>query len=208
VRKVFEFAGYAAAVILVAFGIAALVLGIVGRNEVQDNLAREQIEGTPDMTPEGIKEGAQAAGIAVEDLPTCSVAGELVDTGSEAKCFADYMRVHALEATGGKVYAEMGRYLTPDGQETNDPADAAKQDGQPVSNPTREVWVTETALSTALYMGFFAETVSDFGIVVAIALIIAGIGFGILAFAALRWLPGREAKRAAAQPEPPSEPAV
>jgi uncharacterized membrane protein YidH (DUF202 family) len=208
VRKVFEFAGYAAAVILVAFGIAALVLGIVGRNEVQDNLAREQIEGTPDMTPEGIKEGAEAAGIPTEHLPTCSVAGELVDTGSEAKCFADYMRVHALEATGGKVYAEMGRYLTPDGQETNDPAEAAKQDGQPVSNPTRELWVTETALSTALYMGFFAETVSDFGIVVAIALIIAGIGFGILAFAALRWLPGRESKRAAAQPEPPSEPAV
>jgi hypothetical protein len=29
------------------------------------------------------------------------VAGESVDTGSEAKCFADYMRIHALESTGG-----------------------------------------------------------------------------------------------------------
>ena len=197
-RKALEFGGYAAAVILVGFGIASLVVSIVGRSEVQDNLAREQIEGTPDMTPEGIQESVQAAGIEVSDLPTCSVAGELVDTGSEAKCFADYMRVHALEATGGRVYAEMGRYLTESGEETNDPAEAAKQDGQPVPNQARDIWVTETALSTALYMGFFGETVSMFGILVAIALIIAGIGFGILAYATLRWLPAQEAKRAAA----------
>src|SRR5262245_32627740 len=149
------------------------------------------------MTPEGIQESAQAAGIDVSDLPTCSVAGELVDTGSEAKCFADYMRVHALEATGGRVYAGMGRYLTEGGEETNDPAEAAKQDGQPVPNQARDIWVTETALSTALYMGFFGEAVSMFGILVAIALIIAGIGFAILAYATLRWLPGREARRAA-----------
>ncbi len=197
-RKVLEFGGYAAAVILVGFGIASLVVSIVGRSEVQDNLAREQIEGTPDMTPEGIQEGAEAAGIDVSDLPTCSVAGELVDTGKEAKCFADYMRVHALEATGGRVYAEMGRYLTEGGEETNDPAEAAKQDGQPVSNQARDIWVTETALATALYMGFFAESVSMFGILVAIALIIAGVGFAILSFAALRWLPAREAKHPAA----------
>jgi uncharacterized membrane protein YidH (DUF202 family) len=198
VRKLFEFGGYAAALILIVFGIAALVLGVVGRNEVQDNLAREQIEGTPDMTPEGIQEGAQAAGLEESDLPDCSVAGELVDTGEEAKCFADYMRVHALEATGGKVYAEMGRYLTEDGEETNDPAEAAQENGTPVSNQARDIWVTETSLATALYMGFFAETVSTFSIVVAIALIIAGIGFAVLAFAALRWLPAQEARQSAA----------
>jgi hypothetical protein len=191
-RKVLEFGGYAAALILVVFGVVALVLGFVGRNEVRDNLAREKIVGTPDMTPDGIKEGAQAAGVSSSDLPSCSVAGELVDTGSEAKCFGDYMRIHALEATGGKVYAEMGRYLTADGKETNDPAQAAtNKDGTPVTNQARDIWVTETSLSTALYMGFFAETVSLFSIVVAIALIIAGIGFGVLDFAALRWLPSR-----------------
>ena len=47
-------------------------------------------------------------------------------------------------------------------------------------------------------MGFFAESVSMFGILVAIALIIAGVGFAILSFAALRWLPAREAKHPAA----------
>jgi hypothetical protein len=48
-RKVLEFGGYAAALILVVFGVVALVLGVVGRNEVRDNLAREKIVGTPDM---------------------------------------------------------------------------------------------------------------------------------------------------------------
>jgi hypothetical protein len=54
--------------------------------------------------------------------------------------------------------------------------------------------VTETALATALNMAFFAEQVSTFGIVVAIALILAGLGFGILAFASFRWLPAYEAR--------------
>ena len=54
--------------------------------------------------------------------------------------------------------------------------------------------MTETALATALNMAFFAEQVSNFGIVVAIALILAGLGFGILAFAAFRWLPAYEAR--------------
>jgi hypothetical protein len=196
VRKALEIGGYAAAVILVVFGIVALVLGVVARSEVRDNLAQEKIEGTPDMTPEAIKEGATAAGIPEEDLPTCSVAGELVDTGSEAKCFGDYMRIHALESTGGKVYAEMGRYLKPDGTDTNDPAEAAQQNGKPVENGARNIWVTETALATALYVAFFGESVAIFSIVVAIALIIAGLGFGILAYAAFRWLPAREAKQA------------
>ena len=44
------------------------------------------------------------------DLPTCDVAGEAIDTGDEARCFAEYMRVHALEATGGYTYAQMGRF--------------------------------------------------------------------------------------------------
>jgi hypothetical protein len=196
VRKALEFGGSAAALILVVFGIIALVVGVVARAEVRDNLAQEKIEGTPDMTPEGIQEGAAAVGISEDDLPTCSVAGELVDTGSEAKCFGDYMRIHALESTGGKVYAEMGRYLTASGEDTNDPAEAAKDDaGNPVPNQARDIWVTETALATALYVAFFGESVAIFAVIVAIALIIAGLGFGILAYAAFRWLPAREAKQ-------------
>src|SRR4029453_4422115 len=86
------------------------------------------------------------------EVPDCSVAGEKVDTGSEAKCFADYMRVHPLEATGGRTYSEMGRFLTADGKETNDESQAGKdpETGKPMENGARQIWVTSTALSTAL----------------------------------------------------------
>jgi len=67
-------------------------------------------------------------------------AGEKVDTGGEAKCFADYMRIHTLEATSGKTYAQMPQYATDDGKGTNDPAQAAKgPDGSPQSNATRNI---------------------------------------------------------------------
>ena len=104
------------------------------------------------------------------------------------------MRIHALEATGGKTYSEMGRFLTADGKDTNDSEAAAKdpKTGRPVENAARNLWVTETALATALNVAYFAEQVSIFGLVVAIALILAGIGFAILAFSAFRWLPKRD----------------
>jgi hypothetical protein len=52
---------------------------------------------------------------------------------------------------------------------------------QPVSNGRRDLWVTETALTTALNAGYMADQISVFGIVVGFALLLSGIGFGILA---------------------------
>jgi hypothetical protein len=186
-RRLLEWGGVAAGVILIAFGIGSLVLSIAGHNEVGTQLSREHIVGSPDMTPDEIAKGAQEAGLPDSiELPTCSVAGEEIDTGKEAKCFADYMRIHALESTGGLTYAEMGRFQSasdpsnPEG--TNDEAQAAKDaDGNPVPNAARNTWVSETAFSTALYTSFLAESTALFGIVVGIALILAGIGFIILA---------------------------
>src|SRR6185503_13411478 len=134
----------------------------------------------------------------VADLPTCNVADQAIVTGAQAKCFASYMRIHTFEATGGKTYAQMGRFLTKDGKDTNDATLAATdpKTGKPVENGLRNLWVTETALSNALNTSFFAEQVAMFGLVVGVALLLAGIGFGILAFTAFRWLPAREAKTA------------
>jgi hypothetical protein len=196
-KKLFEFGGYAAAAILVAFGVAALVLGVNGRSEVRRDVTREAIVGSPDMNKTAILKEAKEAKLPASilaTLPTCDVAGKAIDSGARAKCFASYMRIHALEATGGKTYAQMGRFLTKDGKDTNDSALAAvdPKTKQPVANAARDIWVTETALSTALNTSFFAEQVSNFGIVVAIALLLSGFGFGILAFAAFRWLPAYE----------------
>ena len=190
-RKAFEYGGLIAAAVLIAFGAASVVMSIHGRSTVQSSLKLEQIVGTPDMTPTAIKAEAAKAGLTNVDLPTCTVAGKPVTNGATARCFAQYMRIHTLEATGGKTYAQMPRYATADGKGTNDVTAALKDaKGFPVDNAARNLWVTETALTTALNTSYLAEQISLFGIVVGVALLLSGIGFGILALAgALR---GRE----------------
>jgi hypothetical protein len=56
---------------------------------------------------------------------------------------------------------------------------------QPVANGARNLWVTETALTTALNTSYMADRLGLFGIVVGVALLLSGIGFIVLAFAAL-----------------------
>ena len=162
-RKLFEWGGIAASVVLIATGLGSIGIGIAGVNEVRDKLAQENIVGTEDS----------------------SIPGQKVDTGSEAKAFADVMRGHALESTGGLTYAEMGRFQSaanPDDPAGTSDEEAALKDesGQPVSNGARNIWVTETALSTALNVSFFAERVAFFSIAIGIMLLLTGIGFLVL----------------------------
>ena len=207
-KKILEIGGIAAGVVLIAFGVAAIVLGAQGKNTVTTSLQEQQIVGTPDMTPAAIRGEARQAGLPASiDLPTCSVAGKVVNSGARARCFADYMRIHAYEASGGVPYAQMPRYATTDGKGTNDPTKAAKgPTGQPLDNGARNVWVTETALSTALNVSYMADQLGNFGIVVGIALLLSGFGFVILAVGgALRagsWL--FRSKKAAAQMTSPA----
>ena len=65
---------------------------------------------------------------------------------------------------------------------TSDEAEAAKdpETGKPVPNAARNVWVTATALSTALNTSYFAQQVALFSIVMGIALLLTGIGFLVL----------------------------
>jgi hypothetical protein len=181
-RDIFKYGGIAASVVLIAFGAVSIGLGAWGINNVRDNLKLEQITGSPDMTPDAIKAEGQKAGLTGVTYPTCSVANETVDTGSEARCFASYMRIHALEATGGQTYAQMGRFLDANGNPTSDETKAAKdpKTGQPVENGLRNLWVTETSLATALNVSYFAERVGVFGIVMGVALLLTGIGFLVL----------------------------
>lgn len=184
-RKILEVGGLIAAVVLSAFGVAAIVMGASGSNEVQTALKQQKLTGTPDMTPAAIEAEAKAAGLNVAnlELPSCSVANKEVTTGSEARCFASYMRIHGLEATGGQVYSEMPRYATANGAGTDEESEALKSEGKPVENPARNIWVTETALSTALNASYMGEQTALFGIVVGIALLLAGIGFAVLTLA-------------------------
>lgn len=183
-RRLFEWGGIAAGVVLIAFGIGAIVMGFQGRSTVTDSLKQEKIVGSSDMTPAAIKTEATQAGLTGVSFPTCNVANKAINDGSSARCFAEYMRIHALESTGGLTYAQMGRYATADGKPTgtNDTNAAVKDsNGQPVANGTRNVWVTETALTTALNSAYMASQIALFGIVVGVALLLSGIGFVILA---------------------------
>jgi hypothetical protein len=187
-RKALEIGGFIAGAVLIAFGIAVIVLALNGRSTVNNSLKQEKIAGTPDMTPAGIKqEVAGQSWASGYDFPSCSVAGKAVNNGTTARCFAQYMRIHALEATGGLTYAEMGRYATADGKPigTNDATKAVQKNGQPVSNSARDIWVTETALTTALNVSYMASQLSLFSLVIGIALLLTGVGFIILAYAAL-----------------------
>jgi len=184
-RKIFEIGGLVAAVVLVAFGVAAIVLGINGVNEVSSSLKQQKITGTPNMTPAVESASASKAGLdpATLNMPTCTVVGKAITDGSNARCFAIYMRVDALIATGGLYFSEMPRFATANGKGTNSEAEALKKEGKPVENPARQVWVMGTALSTALNASDIAEQTAIFGIVVGVALLLAGFGFAILTIA-------------------------
>jgi hypothetical protein len=193
-RKLFEIGGVVAAAILVAFGVVAIVMGLNGRSTVTDTLKQEKIVGSPDMTPAAIKAEAKEAGLAVDKIkfPTRAVAGKEINSGDRAHAFAGYMRIHALEATQGLAYAQMGRFqakpsapkqFTDGLGGTSDPKYAVVDPAtkQPVDNARRNVWVTETALSTALNASYMADKIALFGVVVGVALLLTGIGFAILA---------------------------
>jgi hypothetical protein len=158
--KLYTYAGIAASVVLIAFGIGSLYMGFDGRDRVRDDLAREQIVGTDDST----------------------IPGQKVDTGSEAQAFADVIRKHTLEATDGQTYAQMDRFLDENGKPTSDESQAAKdpKTGEPVENGLRNMWINATALTTALNTAYFAESVATFAIVMGFALLLTGIGFLIL----------------------------
>jgi hypothetical protein len=164
--KLFRYGGIAASIVLIAFGIGAAAIGYNGRDQVRTELAREQIVGTPDS----------------------SIPGQKVDTGAEAQAFAKVMRKHTLEATGGQTYSQMGQFLDKAGKPTSDEKLAAvdPKTQKPVSNPARQIWVTETALTTALNTAYFAESTALFAIVMGFALLLVGVGFLVLTLIALR----------------------
>ncbi len=173
--KLLRIGGFISGGVLIVFGVVVIALGAWGFTFVRDSIEEEGIVFGPASDP-AVAEHAE------------KWAGEPVKTGSQALAFAEIMREHTLASTGGLTYSQMGRYQSADDPSdpagTNDEAAAAKdENGQPVSNAARDIWVTETALTTALNMGFMSEMLSVFSVVVGIALLLTGIGLVILALA-------------------------
>jgi hypothetical protein len=186
-RRFWEIGGFVAGAVLILFGAAAIYMGVDGRNTVRDTLKQEQITFGAVDDPAVAKYAEQWA-------------GEQVQTGDQARAFAQIMRFHTVNGEWNPdhlTYAQMGRFLAADDPSnpagTSDEAAALKDEkGSPVSNSFRNTWVTETALSTALNTSYMAEQLSIFGMVVGVALLLTGFGLVILAFAVF----GREPEAA------------
>ena len=180
-------------VITIGAGIFAIGEGASAKSDVQDKLQEQSIT-LPDDAGE-IVEGAEP--------------GAVVDTPDEAEQMANVINAHALEASGGLTYSEMGRFATEDGDPagTNDPEEAAVgPNGQPLPNPARNTAFQAAALQTSLYSSFMGFKVSDFvqgfglfAVAVGIFMIFAGVAF----LGAAKALFGDEGEKATG-PEPVS----
>ena len=183
-RKLFEIGGIVAGVVLIAFGVAAIYMGLDGRSTVRDSIEQEQITFGAADDPAVAKHASEWA-------------EEDVRTGDQARAFALIIHEHATEGSGGLTYSQMGRFVAADDPEnpagmSDEEAALMDEEGNPVPNSARNTWVTATALSTALNMSYMAEQMALFGIVVGVALLLTGIGLVILALAVLgrhRWAP-------------------
>ena len=120
--------------VLVGAGGFMVFEGRAAHNDVRDTLAEERIITAEDA-----------------EIPLASV-----DSAAEAKAQADIIRVHALETTGGKTYAELDR-----------------------EDPARAVYLNSVTLRTALMESYLAFKVSD--LVVGLGLIVVLLGFSHVA---------------------------
>jgi hypothetical protein len=179
-RRILWAGGLAAGVLLVALGAVWVWMGATARGEVRDTIVQEQITGSPDMSPATFGESD-----VVEQVPDCDVAEKPIDSGERARCFAEWMRVHALQSTGGRTYSEMGRFLDDRGREvfTEEEAATNPETGRPVENPARQVWVSQRALATGLELAYVGERVSLFSIATGALFILIGVGFLVMLLA-------------------------
>jgi hypothetical protein len=141
-RKVRHWIWIAPLVLGAAFIAAGIYMMVQGRNahdDVQDAIVQENI-------------------VVSEDAP--AFGGETVDSADKADAQADAILEHTLAATGGYLYAEMGRfqmpegnymlpngtYMTADGGTTEDVSQAATDaDGNPVNVTTDEALAAKNA---------------------------------------------------------------
>ncbi|MGQ0824486.1 MAG: hypothetical protein ACT4OX_05560 [Actinomycetota bacterium] len=161
-KKAFPIALMVLGIVFLGAGVYTMVRGFDARDQVRDELIAQGI-----TTPED-----------------ASIPNARVDDARTANAMADIINTHALEATEGRTYAEMGRFLAIDGGDTNDEAQAVKDDsGKPVANPLRNTAFQASALRTSLYTSVMAFNVSDLVIGLGLMIVVLGLAVGGLGVA-------------------------
>lgn len=137
-------------------GVVFLGLGLWGRRETRNALARERIE-----LP--VENGRPAAH---------------VTSASAVRTAAEFIRVNTLAATGDRTYAEIEPYLDAERRPTSDRAQAATDErtGAPVENPDHALWIQSTTLQSALQQAYIAFRLSELTVGLGAAFVIAGLG--------------------------------
>ena len=155
-KKIFPILLVVVGVAFLAGGIYATARGFDAKEQVRTELLAQNI-----VTPED-----------------ASIPNARVDDAATADSMARIIGVHASEATGGRTYAEMGRFLTPDGGDTSDEEAALKdENGNPVANPLRNVAFQASALQTSLHTSHMAFNVAD--LVIGLGMFVAVVGLAI-----------------------------
>lgn len=170
-RIALPYVAIALGVVTILGGIYAFFQGASAKGDVTDKLAAQNITLTDD---------------AAEIVPGAEP-GAVVDDPDTAEAMAEIISAHALEATGGLTYAEMGRFATEDGDPagTSDEEEAATgPNGQPLPNLARNTAFQAAALQTSLYSSFMGFKVADFvqgfglfAVAVGLFMIFAGVAF-------------------------------
>ncbi len=156
-KKAFPIALVIVGLVFIGGGIYTMVQGFNAKAEVRAQLVSQNITTTEDA-----------------EIPNA-----LVDDAATAHAMANIIGVHALEATGGKTYAEMGRFLAADGSDTSDEAAALKDsEGNPVPNPLRNVAFQASALQSMLHTSHMAFNVADLVIGLGALIVVLGLAVG------------------------------
>ena len=134
----------------------------------------------------GVAAKVKGAGLSIA-TPTCSVAGKTIDNGADARCFAA-VHAHRRDARDGRQDVRTDAALRLEGRQGHERLAAAITfpNGVGMPNPNRNVWITETAISTALNTSYMAEQISLFGIAVGGAFLLVGLVLGLYSLGGLR----------------------
>jgi len=158
VKKIFPLVLIFLGLVFAGAGAYTGFRGVDAKQQVRDELVAQSI-----VTPED----AAIPNVPVNDVPT-------------AKAMADIIEKHSLESTGGLTYAELGRFITPDGDPagTSNPDEAViGADGKPVANPLRSTALTAANLRTSLYTSVMAFEVAN--LVIGLGMLIGVLGLAI-----------------------------
>ncbi|QBX57248.1 hypothetical protein EXE58_18665 [Nocardioides seonyuensis] len=185
VDKLVSWTGLALAVVLlIAGGLLTWASVFIG-GEVDKQLSDQQIVMPVQEAIAGDEALSDADRDALEEF-----AGSKMDTGAEAKAYADhYILAHTNASTGGETYATLGdkqREVCPERGSTEEPSEECN-----TVNAQRATAQTGSTLRGLLLYGYAFATM---GTIAGIAAVVAFIGAAILALLALLGL--RHSKRA------------